>query len=157
MGGSHSSLVSQDCIERCENLGVNLYKNLVGCFGSFTPQLQVKCLWGVPFRGGRSHFFRLRLLFQNIWIRVHKFIKFENPTPVQTPATIIDPTVVYPCFHLRYDHTDSSTPAPCIHGYLWCRPRHPASMATSGVDPGTLHPWLPLVSTPAPCIHGYLW
>ena len=26
------------------------------------------------------------------------FFKSENPTPVQTPATIIDPTVIYPFF-----------------------------------------------------------
>ena len=38
---------------------------------------------------------------------IRKFFKFENPTPVQTPATIIDPTVIYPCFYLRNDHTDS--------------------------------------------------
>jgi len=35
------------------------------------------------------------------------FFKFENPTPVQTPATVIDPSVIYPCFYLRNDHTDS--------------------------------------------------
>jgi len=33
--------------------------------------------------------------------------QFENPTHVQTPATIIDPTVTYPCFYLRNEHTDS--------------------------------------------------
>jgi len=38
---------------------------------------------------------------------VRLFFKFENPTPVQTPATIIDPTAIYPCFYLRNDHTDS--------------------------------------------------
>jgi len=27
-------------------------------------------------------------------IRVRLFFKFENPTPVQTPVTIIDPTVI---------------------------------------------------------------
>jgi len=32
-----------------------------------------------------------------------------NPTPVQTPATIINPTLSYPCFYLRNDHTDSVT------------------------------------------------
>jgi len=46
------------------------------------------------------------LLFQNFLIRVRKFFKFENPTPVKTPATIIDPTVIYTCFYLRNDHTD---------------------------------------------------
>ena len=45
------------------------------------------------------------LLFQNFWIwfliRVRKFLKFENPTLVQTPVTIINPTLIYPCFYLR--------------------------------------------------------
>jgi len=57
-------------------------------------------------RGGQSHFFKLRLRscskifesgsgnFSNLSIRL------------QTTATIIDPTVIYPCFHLRNDHTD---------------------------------------------------
>ena len=45
------------------------------------------------------------LLFQNFWIRFRQFFKFENPTTVQTPATIIDPTVIYPCFYIRNDHT----------------------------------------------------
>ena len=51
------------------------------------------------------------LLFQNFWIRirirVRLFFKFQNPTPVQTPATINDPTIIYPYFYLRNDHTDS--------------------------------------------------
>ena len=38
------------------------------------------------------------LLFQNFWIRVRQLFKFENPTPLQTPAAIIDPTVVYQFF-----------------------------------------------------------
>jgi len=48
------------------------------------------------------------LLFQNFGIRarIRHFFKFENPTPVQTPAAIIDPTLIYPCFYLRNDHTD---------------------------------------------------
>ena len=33
--------------------------------------------------------------------------KFENPTPVQNPDAIIDPTEIFPCFYLRDDHTDS--------------------------------------------------
>jgi len=45
------------------------------------------------------------LLFQNLWIRVRirvrKFFIFENPTPVQTPATIIDPTVIHPCLYFK--------------------------------------------------------
>jgi len=35
------------------------------------------------------------------------FLIFENPTPVQTSATMIDPTLIYPCFYLRNDPTDS--------------------------------------------------
>jgi len=41
-----------------------------------------------------------------VWNQVRQFFKFENPTPVQTPDTIINPTVIYPCFYLRYDHTE---------------------------------------------------
>jgi len=47
------------------------------------------------------------LLFQNFWIRVRLFFKYENPTPVQTPATIIDPTVICPCFYLGNNRTSS--------------------------------------------------
>ena len=51
------------------------------------------------------------LLFQNFWIRVrirvHQIFKFENPTLVQTPTTVIAPTIIYPCFYLRNDPTDS--------------------------------------------------
>ena len=36
------------------------------------------------------------LLFQNFLIRVRLFFKFENPTLVQTPATIIHPTIICP-------------------------------------------------------------
>jgi len=47
---------------------------------------------------------------------VKKFYKFENPTPAETPATINEPTVIYPCVYLRNDHTDSCyrkvTPVP---------------------------------------------
>jgi len=58
-------------------------------------------------RGGRSHIFRQTpILFQNFWIRIRvraqKFFKFENPTPVQTPATI-DATEIQQCFSLRND------------------------------------------------------
>jgi len=35
------------------------------------------------------------------------FFKFENPTLVQTQATTIDPTVIYPYFYLRNDRRDS--------------------------------------------------
>jgi len=41
------------------------------------------------------------LLFQNVWIRIRQFFIFWNPTTVQTPATIVDSTVIYPCFYLK--------------------------------------------------------
>jgi len=47
------------------------------------------------------------LLFQNFSIRSQQFFKFENPTPVQTPTTIIGANVIHPCFYLRYYRTDS--------------------------------------------------
>ena len=71
------------------------------------------------------------LLFQNFWMRVRiwQFFKFDNPTPVQTPARIIDPTVAYPCFYLRNDHTDSCycriwkvTPVPVFPKFLTTDP-----------------------------------
>jgi len=88
-------------------------------------------------RGCPSHFFRLRLrsCSQNFLIRVltqvRLFFKFGNPTPVQIPATIIDPTVIYSCFYLRNDCTDSCycrnekvTPAPArIFTNFWLRVR----------------------------------
>jgi len=40
-------------------------------------------------------------------IRVRLFFKLVNPTPVQTPAAVINPTLIYPCFCLRNYHTDS--------------------------------------------------
>ena len=65
------------------------------------------------------------LLLKNFWIRVRLLFKFENPTPVQTPATIIDPTVIYPCFYLRNHRKDPCfcrngkvTPDPVFHKFL---------------------------------------
>jgi len=69
------------------------------------------------------------LLFQNFWIRtrIRLFYKFENPTPVQNPATIIHPTVIYHCFYLRNYRTDSCycrngkvtpDPGPVFHKFL---------------------------------------
>jgi len=60
-------------------------------------------------RGGHQRWPELHatpLLFQNFWIRIRfrirfrQFFKFENPTPVQTPATI-DPTPNLPMFLLK--------------------------------------------------------
>jgi len=62
-------------------------------------------------KGGRSHFFRLRLhscskIFETgSWSGI--FFKFENPISVQTPATT-DPTEIYQYFYLRNDQADSS-------------------------------------------------
>jgi len=64
--------------------------------------------------------------------RVRQFFKFENPTPVQTPATLSDPTVIYPCFYFRNDHTD----------FCYCRNRK--------VTPG---PVFPKLLTPGPNPH----
>ena len=51
------------------------------------------------------------LLFQNFWIwlriRFWMFFTFEKPTSVQTPATIINSTLICPRLYLRNDHTDS--------------------------------------------------
>jgi len=38
---------------------------------------------------------------------VRQYFKFENPTRVQTPTTIVNPTLIQPYFYLRNDHTDS--------------------------------------------------
>ena len=88
-------------------------------------------------RGGRSHFFRLWLhscskIFESgPGSGSGYFSNFMNPTPIQTPATITDPTVIYSCFYLRNDHTDSCycqnwkvTPDPgsIFHKFLTPRP-----------------------------------
>jgi len=73
-------------------------------------------------------------LFQNFWIRVQvrQFLQFENPTPVKTLATIIDPTVIYPYLCLRNDRTDSCycqngkvtlDPSPVFHKCLTPGPK----------------------------------
>ena len=71
-------------------------------------------------------------LFQNFWIRVRQFFKFENSTPVQTPATIIDPSVIYPRFYIRNDHTDSCY---CRNWKVIPDPVFP-KILTPGPDPG---------------------
>jgi len=61
---------------------------------------------GVTFSDSNSapvlKFFKIR-----IRVQARNVFKYSNPTPVQTPASIIDPTVIYPCFHLRNYHADS--------------------------------------------------
>jgi len=77
-------------------------------------------------RGDHSHFFRFRLRSCSKFFESRRqFYKFENPTPVQTPATIIDPTVIYPCFYSRNDRKDycrngkvTPGPGPVFHKLL---------------------------------------
>ena len=62
-------------------------------------------------RGGRSHCFTLQLrscskFFSPDPAPGRKFFKFDNPTTVQSPATI-DPIEIDTCFYLRNDHADS--------------------------------------------------
>jgi len=95
------------------------------------------------------------LLFQNFWIRFRQFLKFENLNPVQTPATIIDPTVIYLCFHLRNDCTDSCycrsgkvTPDPSLffHKFLTSDPDLKKTRNPARVDFSTSDPVPPLVT-----------
>ena len=98
------------------------------------------------------------LLFQNFWIRVRvwQFFKFENLTPVQTPATVIDPTKIYPCFYLRNDHRDScycrnwkvtADPDPFFPKFVAPDPDPKEHAESAGVDSGTPDPVPPLVCT----------
>ena len=97
------------------------------------------------------------LLFQHFWIRARirarLFFKFETPIPVQTPATIIDPTVIFPCFHLINDHTDSChyrnwkvtpDPGPVIPKFLTPDPKKNAESCQSRLRS---HLWKPFVSS----------
>ena len=95
---------------------------------------------------------RTPLLFQNFWIRVRQFFKFDNPTPVQTPATIIDPTVIYTWLYLRYNRTDSChnrngkmtpDPDPVYHKFLTPCPKEKRRIL--------------LESTPVLQIRSHLW
>ena len=65
------------------------------------------------------------------WQWVWLFFKLKNPTPVETPATIIDPTIIYPCFNLRNKHIESCycrngkltpDPGPDFHKFLTTDP-----------------------------------
>jgi len=92
------------------------------------------------------------LLFQNFWIRVRKFFKFENPTPVQTPATIINPTEIHICFYLRNDHTDSCycrnwkvTPAASGFSQILDSGCERKTQNHPGVDSRTQDPETPLI------------
>jgi len=57
-------------------------------------------------------YFQTPLLFQNLWIwtRIRKFFRFENPTPVQIPATT-DATEIRQCFYLMTFVRITQTPA----------------------------------------------
>jgi len=94
------------------------------------------------------------LLFQNFWIRIRQFFKFENPTPVQTPARIINPTVTYPCFYSRNDHTDSCY---CRNRKVTPDPVFPTFLSL-GPDPGPKEKRRILPeSTPALLIRSHRW
>ena len=94
------------------------------------------------------------LLFQNFWIRnrVRKFFKIENPTPLQTPATI-DTIENYQWFYFRNDRADSCcccrnwkvAPGPVFQKFL-----------TPGPDPKEKRRILS-ESTPVLRIRCYLW
>jgi len=84
------------------------------------------------------------------WHRVWLFFKFTNPTPVQTPASIMDPTVIYPCFYLRNDHADSSycrnakvTPGPVFHKFLNQGPKEKRGILPESTPDLRIrcHPW----------------
>jgi len=93
-----------------------------------------------------------------IWVRIQdrQFFKFGNPTPVQTPATIIDPTVIYPCVYLRNDYTDSCycrnwkvTPGPVSHKLLTPVPKEKRRILPEST-PHRYHLWNPM---PLICIY----
>jgi len=111
-------------------------------------------LWS---RGSRSHFFRLQLR-SRIWvrIRVRQYFRFDNPTPVQTPASIIDPTIIYLYFYLKNDHTDSCyyrnwkvtpDPGPVFPKILTPDPGPKEMQNPAGVQSGTPDPVPPVVRT----------
>jgi len=106
---------------------------------------------GVPFSDPTP------LLFQDFLIRVRTFFKFENPTPVQTPAAI-DPTEIHKRFYLRNNmykgHADSCycrkqkvTPDPGPVFYKFLTP------APSPKEKRKIQ----LELTPAIWIRGHLW
>ena len=99
------------------------------------------------------------LLFQNFRIRVRnrvrQFVIFVSPTPVQTPATIIDLGVIYSCFYFRNDNRLLLLPK------LKSDPGSGSSFPkflTPGPDPGPKEKrrFLP-ESTPVIRIRSHLW
>jgi len=109
-------------------------------------------------RGGRSHIFRLRIRSYSknvcILVRVRNIFKFENPTPLQTPANM-DSTEIQQCFYLRNvmyeNHTDSCCwkckviPGPFFYKFLIPAP-----------GPKEKRRILPM-STPTLRIRSHLW
>jgi len=85
-------------------------------------------------------------------IRVQQFFKFDNPTPIQIPATIIDPTVIHPWCYLRNDLTDS------CYCRSWKVTPDPGPIFPKFLTPGPIekHRILP-ESTPALRIRSHLW
>jgi len=93
------------------------------------------------------------LLFQNFWIRirVRKFFKFENRTPIQTPGTIAA-TENYQWFHFTNDHADSCY---CRYWSVSGSGRFFKNFWLWGPDPKEKRRILP-ESTPALRIRGHL-
>ena len=100
------------------------------------------------------------LLFQNFWIRVWLFFKFENPTPDQNPVTIIDPIVIYSSICLRNDHTDSCycrnwkvTPGPVFLNFCLRIRVQKKNAASCGVDSDNPNPVTPLQPAGQPNVY----
>ena len=91
----------------------------------------------------------ISFLFQNFWIRVWQFFKFEKTTPIQTPATN-EVAENYQWFYFRNDHADTCnwrnwkvTPGPDFHMFLT-----PSQKEKRRILPE---------STPSLWIRGHLW
>jgi len=99
-------------------------------------------------------------------VRVPKFsntdlgpaiLQICEPTPVQTPATIINPTLIFACFCLRNNHTDfcycwnwKATPGPVFPKFLTPYPgpnKNVESCRRRLRLPDPAHPWCSCSST----------
>ena len=92
--------------------------------GSDLPSLSFAEYWVAELAGDTfSDWLRSRSKFFN----PYPGLAILHPTAAQTLAIIVNPPEIYPCFHLRYDHTDSCycrngkvtpTTAPVFHSFL---------------------------------------
>ena len=93
---------------------------------------------------------------------VRKFFKFENPTPVQTPATIDPPMVagvrnfeMYACFHLKewprrlllLHKLKSASRSGSVFSQTFDTGSERKTQNPAAVDSSTPDPWPPLVLT----------